>query len=209
MSTTDWADEAADPTADPTAEPARAVGVVPDAGRGSLPFSLVHGESLVAAASWALAEAGVELLDFDVTWPAVRDLGRPVVFHDPLCPLTPAAFITALVDRARASGVVQVAVRPVTDTIKSVAGSATDGVVGATVDRDALLTVTSPVVLPAAVAAALADARLGDADLVALVTALRDRFEVRFVEAPSIGRRVEDTSSVRVLEAFAEQHPGG
>ena len=41
-----------------------AVGVVPVEGRGSMPFALLHGESLVAVASWALGEAGVELLDF-------------------------------------------------------------------------------------------------------------------------------------------------
>ncbi len=35
-----------------------AVGWVPLEGRGSLPYALLHGESLVAVASWALDEAG-------------------------------------------------------------------------------------------------------------------------------------------------------
>ena len=45
---------------------------MPVEGRGSLPFALVHGESLVAAASWALGEAGVELFDASVTFDQVR-----------------------------------------------------------------------------------------------------------------------------------------
>src|ERR687885_148564 len=44
------------------------VGVVPTDGRGSWPFALLHGESLVAVASWALAEAGVGLADFTASW---------------------------------------------------------------------------------------------------------------------------------------------
>ncbi len=42
-----------------------------------MPFALVHGESLVAAASWALTAAGVELFDFSVSFEAVQDAGRP------------------------------------------------------------------------------------------------------------------------------------
>jgi hypothetical protein len=38
-----------------------ALGWVPLEGRGSLPFALVHGESLVAAASWAVGDAGIQL----------------------------------------------------------------------------------------------------------------------------------------------------
>ena len=45
------------------------VGLVPVEGRGSLPFALLHGESLVAVASWAVGEAGVDLLDFTASWP--------------------------------------------------------------------------------------------------------------------------------------------
>ena len=67
------------------------LGVVPTEGRGSLPFALVHGESLVAAASWALTTAGVELFDYSVSFEAVQDAGQALVVHDPLCPLTPRA----------------------------------------------------------------------------------------------------------------------
>ena len=48
---------------DHIAEP---LGVVPIDGRGSLPFALVHDESLVAAASWALTTAGAKLFDYDI-----------------------------------------------------------------------------------------------------------------------------------------------
>jgi hypothetical protein len=40
-------------------------------------------------------------------------------------------------------------------------------------------------------------------DFTALVSWLRQRFEVRFLEAPALGRRVEDESSVALLEALA------
>jgi len=133
-----------------------------------------------------------------MTWAAVRDSGLTVVLHDPLCPLTPAAFIRDATEAA-ADGAVAVGVRPVTDTIKTVAGA----LVGQTVDRDSLWTVTSPVVLPAGVVSALTD----DPDLTdfaALVSSLREGFEVVFVEAPSLGRRIEDGSALLLLEAFAE-----
>ena len=37
-----------------------ALGIVLDQDRGSLPYSLIHGEALVACAAWALGEAGEE-----------------------------------------------------------------------------------------------------------------------------------------------------
>ena len=179
-----------------------AVGHVPVTGRGSLPFALVHGESLVATASWALGEAGVDLLDFTVTWPRIRTDGRALVLHDPLCPLTPVPFLRAAV--AAAGNEVVVGVHPVTDTVKTVR----DGVVGGTVDRDSLWQVTSPVVLPAEVVQALAAWPELD-DFAALVDGLRDRFEVRFLEAPALGRRVDDESAVRMLETFADELRAG
>ena len=36
-------------------------GIVVEEGRGALPFHLIHGESLVAAAAWAAGEAGASL----------------------------------------------------------------------------------------------------------------------------------------------------
>ena len=74
-----------------------AVGVVPTDGRGSLPFALMHNEALVAVASWALGEAGVELLDFTAPWSEVVERGLPLAVHDPLCPGTPVDFLRAAV----------------------------------------------------------------------------------------------------------------
>ena len=89
---------------DETAEP---LGVVPLEGRGSLPFALVHGESLVAAASWALTTAGAKLFDYGLPFAAIRDAGQMLVIHDPLCPLTPASFIEeAIAESVRTGAVV-------------------------------------------------------------------------------------------------------
>jgi len=169
---------------------------VPTEGRGSLPFALWHGESLVAVASWALAEAGIGLLDFDAGWSSVRDTGAPLVVHDPLCPGTPVAFLRSLVRQARPDGPVIAGVRPVTDTVKVLTG----GVVGATVDRSGLVSLASPVVLPAEVVAAL-PSWPDLADLPALVADLAARFPVAFVEAPAEGRRIVDESDLRLLAA--------
>lgn len=172
-----------------------ALGQVPTTGRGSLPFALLAGQPLVLLASYALEDAGVELVDFDLPVADVSP-GLPVVIHDPLCPLTPVDFLREAVVRAVEEDRVVVGVQPVTDTIKSVSS----GVVGETVDRDALWTVTSPVVLPASVVPTLT---AWPDDVVALVAELRARHDVIFLEAPSIGRRVDDDSSVRLLEALA------
>ena len=173
----------------------RAVGQVPVTGRGSLPFALLDGEALVAVASWTLEAAGVELLDFDVSWDAVRRLGRPLVIHDPLCPLTPPGFLREAV--AAATDAVVVGAQPVRDT-KSVH----EGAVGETVDREALWAVTSPIVLPASVVAQLDDWPDTD-DVTALVARLREQFSVSFLEAPALGRRVEDESAVALLADLA------
>src|SRR4051812_29561289 len=143
------------------------VGIVPVEGRGSLPFALLDDEALVAVASWALEDAGVELLDFTVDWVDVQARQAPLVVHDPLCPRTPVEFLVAAVEAA-SGGQVVVGVRPVTDTVKTVDG----GVLGDTVDRDGLMIVASPVVLPADVVAALAQAPALD-DLASLVALLR------------------------------------
>ncbi len=187
---------------DETPEP---LGVVPTEGRGSLPFALVHGESLVAAASWALSTAGVRLFDFDVAFAQVREATDVLVVHDPLCPLTPASFIAEAVEECERTGAVVVGVRPVTDTVKEYAAPAGDeqqGRLGATVDRDELLCVTSPVVLPAEVLAALDG--LDTDDLARLVDTLSRRFPVRFVTAPALGRRIVDEADLEVLAALSE-----
>jgi 2-C-methyl-D-erythritol 4-phosphate cytidylyltransferase len=164
-----------------------------------MPFALLDGEPLVALASFALEDAGAELVDFTVDLAEVRDEHRPLVLHDPLCPLTPVEFLREAIASALAEGKIVVAVQPVTDTVKSVAG----GVVGETVDREGLWTVTSPVVLPAGVVADL-DAWPDD-DFAGLVSRLRERYDVRFLEAPALGRRVDDESSLALLEALAAE----
>ncbi|MGB0102201.1 MAG: 2-C-methyl-D-erythritol 4-phosphate cytidylyltransferase [Nocardioides sp.] len=177
-------------------EPLTALGSVLDEDRGHLPYALIHGEALVAAAAWALGAAEVTPIDTGTTWAALVESGEPVVLHDPLCPMTPPDFIAAALAHAVERSCVVVGVRPVTDTVKVVE----DGVVGETVDRAGLVAVASPVVLPAAVVAALDG--LPSTDFVTLVAALRDRFPVELLEAPTSARRVGSEDDVRVLEAL-------
>jgi len=179
-----------------------ALGTVADSGRGSLPYALIHGESLVACASWALGDAGVTLVDFATTWEGIRAGDEPFVLHDALCPMTPAEFIAACVRRSVDTGSVVVGVRPVTDTVKEVSG----GFVGRTVDRDSLHAVASPIVLPAAVVAALTE--LPSLDFVPLVEALAARFPIEYVDAPPSARRVASPEDIRLLEALTSESPG-
>ena len=178
-----------------------ALGAVVETGRGSLPFSLIHGEALVACAAWALGDAGVTAVDLGTEWAGLVDAGEPFVLHDPLCPMTPAGFIAACVTRAGETGRVVVGVRPVTDTVKSVR----DGVVGETVDREALRAVVSPIVLPAAVVTALDG--LPTTDFAELVAWLRGAHPVELVEAPPEARRVANEEDLRLLEALTRR-PG-
>jgi 2-C-methyl-D-erythritol 4-phosphate cytidylyltransferase len=169
------------------------LGIVPTDARGSLPYALVHGESLVAAASWALTTAGVELFDYSVSFEAVQDAEQALVIHDPLCPLTPVEFLEEAVEECERTGAVVVGVRPVTDTVKEYDGTT----LGATLDREALVCVTSPVVLPATVVAALDG--LDTDDLAALVARLSERFPVRHLPAPALGRRIVTEADLEVL----------
>ena len=175
-----------------------ALGVVLDQDRGSLPFTLVHGEPLVACAAWALGEAGVTLVDTGTPWSEMVAAGEPVVLHDPLCPLTPPGFIAECVRAAddAADDTVVVGVRPVTDTVKAVEG----GYVGSTVDRDELVQVASPVILPAAVVASMDN--LPASDLASLVARLRETHPVVTLEAPPTARRVAGPDDLRLLEAL-------
>ncbi|MGY2876198.1 2-C-methyl-D-erythritol 4-phosphate cytidylyltransferase [Marmoricola sp. URHA0025 HA25] len=175
----------------------RPLGWVPVEGRGSLPFALVHGESLVAAASWALGEAGVDLFDASVSFEQVRQSGRALVLHDPLCPLTPVAFLSEAVEQAIEAESVVVGFRPVTDTIKQTEGE----LLGATVDREGLRAVTSPVVIPAGVLSGLE--RLDSDDFPRLVETLAATSPVLWLEAPPLGRRVHDEAEIRDLEALS------
>jgi 2-C-methyl-D-erythritol 4-phosphate cytidylyltransferase len=177
-------------------EPPPSLGIVLDRDRGSLPYTLIHGEALVACAAWALGDAGVTLLDTGITWDAVRRAEEPVVLHDALCPMTPADFIASCVRRALTDDAVVVATRPVTDTIKRIA----DGMVGETVDREGLTSIVSPVVLPPSVVSALVDEPA--TDLVTLVASLAASHRVVLVEAPASARRVTSTEEIALLEAL-------
>jgi 2-C-methyl-D-erythritol 4-phosphate cytidylyltransferase len=170
--------------------------------RGSLPFALVHGEPLVAAAAWAMGAAGVTLVDMGTEWEAVQATGTPFVLHDALCPLTPPGFLVACVAHAEELAAVTVGVRPVTDTVKQLTGDR----VGETVDRDGLLQVVSPVVLPPSVVAALDG--VPSLDFAELVVALAERFPVETMEAPAQARRVAQEGDLRVLEALTAPDGG-
>jgi 2-C-methyl-D-erythritol 4-phosphate cytidylyltransferase len=173
------------------------LGWVPVEGRVSLPFALVHGESLVAAASWALGEAGILLFDATVPFDEVRRSGRALVLHDPLCPLTPVDFLAEAAARAEESGAVVVGFRPVTDTVK-IAGS---GELGATVDRTGLRAVATPVVVPASVLERVEG--LDSSDFPALVEMLAAHAEILWLEAPPLARRVRDEHDLADLEALS------
>lgn len=189
-------------------DPGEAVGVVAAEGRGSLPFSLVHGEALVACAAWALGAAGVELLDDSTPWPVVQELceeGAAHVVHDALCPLLPPALLAAAVRRAHATGRAVLGVRPVTDTVKVAAPAGDLTVIGETRDREGLLAVASPLVLPPAVVAALPAAPPpGTPDLGALVRAITAAgvpLDVEPVVVPLAGARVTGADELALLAA--------
>nr|WP_253943361.1 2-C-methyl-D-erythritol 4-phosphate cytidylyltransferase [Nocardioides sp. zg-1308] len=152
---------------------------------------------MVACAAWALGESGVDLVDASVTWPELTEAGLDLVLHDSLCPMTPPGFIADCLEQARETGRPVVGTRPVTDTVKAVA----DGVVGETLDREELLAVASPLVIPAVVLAALARRPASDlAQAVADLAADGHRVETR--QAPPQGRRVASLEDVRLLEAL-------
>lgn len=175
-----------------------ALGIVLADDRGSLPFALVHGEALVTAAVWALGESGVLPVDLGTEWAGLVDSGEPVVLHDALCPMTPPWFIANCVIDAVEHQRVVIGVRRVSDTVKQVS----DGFVGATLDRDELVRVCSPIVLPPAVVAGVELGAADLADLAGLAAALRARFPVHLVEAPPEARRVDTLEDVMMLEAL-------
>jgi hypothetical protein len=158
----------------------RALGSVVETDRGSLPFALIHGEALVACAAWALGDAGVTAVDLGTSWSDIVETGEPFVLHDPLCPMTPAVFIAACVERAVERDEVVVGVRP-------------------TPDDDGPMTVASPIVLPASAVASLDN--VPTLDFRALVELLRGRFVLHLVEAPPGADRVASADDVRELEA--------
>jgi 2-C-methyl-D-erythritol 4-phosphate cytidylyltransferase len=144
------------------------------------------GRSLTEHAVAALQAAGVR--------DSVRSDQDCLVLHDPACPGTPAGFVAALVASGGRTGRVQVGVRPLTDTVKTV----NRGVVGDTVDRELLVALASPVVLPPLVQAP-------DGTLAEVVDALRTTHDLELVSAPALARRVYDVSDIRLLEALAPE----
>lgn len=180
-----------------------AVGVVVERDRGSLPFTLIHGESLVACAAWALGEAGIRLLDLSTPWEAVREAGLSLVWHDSLCPMTPPDFLAACVRRALTDGVVTAGVHVVTDTVKELVETPGGPIVGVTHDRDELRHLTSPVVLPPAVVARLDD--WPSSDLREAVASVASQHRVVWLEAPPSARRVRDADDVLALAAITRR----
>jgi hypothetical protein len=131
------------------------------------------------------------------------DVGAGLLVHDALCPLASTDFIRDVRLAAAATpGVSVLAYRPVTDTVKTVVDSRIQG----TIDREGLAALVSPaVVAPAVVSAALADDDLPPIDdFVRLAGWLRARGVVDLVRAPSLARRVDDASSVNLLECVDE-----
>jgi 2-C-methyl-D-erythritol 4-phosphate cytidylyltransferase len=175
-----------------------ALGRVLDEGRGSLPFALVHGEALVTCATWALSEAGVLPVDVRTTAVGLADADLPLVLHDALCPMTPPDFIAECVRRAVADDVVVAGVRAVTDTVKVLEGE----FLGATMDREALARVVSPLVVPSSRIGAVAGLADPAGDLASLVEQLRGGGEVVLVEAPAAAMRVAGPDDLRVLESL-------
>lgn len=178
-------------------EELQVLGWVPLDGRGSLPFALVHGESLVAAASWAVGESGVQLFDASVTFDQVRDSGLALLLHDPLCPLAPADFLARAAELSAETGTVVVGYRPVTDTVKQRSGDS----LGETVDRNGLRAIATPVVIPASVLDRLDG--LETADVARLVARLAELSSITWLEAPPVARRIRDEDDLLVLEALS------
>lgn len=194
--------------------------------RGRLPYASLHGEPMHVHAWRALVTASerlavappVLLVDPHDRVAALADLAlatgrapdevvvgdpatwRPpvaadVLVHDPLCPLTPADFLVEL--GATAPRVAAVGCRPVTDTVKTVE----DDRIDATVDRDGLVAVAAPALVPAA---RHRGGALPTADMPTLLRWLREDGDVALPKAPSMARRVEDGSALVVLESIDE-----
>jgi 2-C-methyl-D-erythritol 4-phosphate cytidylyltransferase len=178
----------------------RALGVVVERDRGSLPFALLHGEALVACAAWSMGEAGVQLLDLTTPWSAVRESGLPLVWHDALCPATPPELIAACVRRAVERDTVVAAVLTVTDTVKELVDGVDGPEVGRTLDREGLRHLASPLALPASVVATLE--QWPAVDFRSALAALRGRHPVELVDAPTSAFRVRDLADVARLEAL-------
>jgi len=116
-----------------------------------------------------------------------------VVVSDPLCPLVPASFISTLVQTlslrlgdGRDSPAL-IATRPVVDTLKRVDPA---GLVAATVDRETVRAVLSPVVATGRRLNDIPDLTAALSDPALLVRELQLAGEVELVSAPESARRV-------------------
>lgn len=148
------------------------------------------------------AEVVTPVLDPAAWWAGLHGGSpRPLLIHDPLCPLVPEDLIRTMLEHA-ADDRSWAAVRPVTDTVKTATSSRITG----TIDRGGLVVVSSPVVVSAAVMTqALADDDPPPVhDPATLLAWLRVRGPVETLSAPSLGRRVDDASSVQLLECMDE-----
>ena len=197
-------------------------------GRGELPFALLHGSPLYVHAVRALAEVGsrdisvvadqrhledvrrqvarvaprARVVDEAVWWREVSADPGSLLVHDPLCPLASAEFLGSVAEEAERERVTMVAIRPVTDTVKTVVDDRIQG----TIDRESLAGLIAPLVVTGSVveAAVAADDPPPLADFGELVTWLRARGRVVLVKGPSLARRVDDTSAVNLLECVDE-----
>lgn len=198
------------------------------AGRDGLPFAPLHRAPLYLHALRSLAASGADDLVVAVDgtdlervrrevrhagvraqvhagddwWDDVR-VADGLLVHDALCPLAASDFLREVRTGAAARPDVSVlAFRPVTDTVKTVVDSRIQG----TIDREGLAALVSPaVVAPRVLAAAeAAGERPPIDDFGRLAAWLRQRGEVELVRAPSLARRVDDASSVNLLECVDE-----
>lgn len=119
-------------------------------------------------------------------------LGDGLVLLDERCPGVTASDVERVV--AAAGGSVAAGVRPVTDTVKTLE----DGYVGPTVDRDGLVAVCSPVVVPADLVDRVGLARDDLQGLVARL--LDDGIPMSFVEVPATARRLADVDELALLQ---------
>jgi 2-C-methyl-D-erythritol 4-phosphate cytidylyltransferase len=201
------------------------------AGRGPLPYVSLHKAPLYLHALKALDASGDDVLVVAVGeddrvrveaevrhagvvaevragagwWEHLRscDVSAGLLVHDALCPLVSPDFIRGVRRQAAASPEVSVlAYRPVTDTVKTVVDSRIQG----TIDREGLAALVSPAfVAPRLLAAAMQeDDPPPIDDFARLAGWLRARGEVELVRAPSLARRVDDASSVNLLECVDE-----
>lgn len=132
-------------------------------------------------------------------WWADVARSAPLLVHDPLCPLSPVASLEAALalalDRPE---IAIVGFRPVTDTVKVV----DHGVIAGTVDREELASIATPLVIGAAVVAALPGAP-DLTDLAATVASLRHGWPVELIGVPSTACRVDTAAALHLLRGIA------